>query len=401
MNETIFKYGKEIIAKLKEFNFAAYFVGGCVRDLLLNRPIDDVDIVTEASPEQLMEIFPKTIPLGIEHGTVIVRHRNYSFEITTFRSANETLDGPIKISDDILKEKLRNDLKLRDFTINAIAMTNDGTIIDPFNGRKAINERVIKGVHDDYQRLIEDPLRILRAYRFVSELGFTIDSQTFHQMKIVNQHLTNIAIERMNQEFTKLLKGKHVKKAFQYIIDGKTLNYLPTLKNHQSVFVQLQNNIQPLGSLSEFLALVNYLDENLTIQSFAKTWKCSRKIVQEARILYNALCEYKRNGFSRWLVYQLGKKRLTTFLKLNHILYNEQTITYNDLIAIYDSLPIYSEKDIVISGLELKKLFSDKKPGQWIKETLHTIEKEIVNGRLKNDFTQIKEWVLCHPPDVD
>src|SRR5690625_4759721 len=267
MNETIFKYGKEIIAKLKEFNFAAYFVGGCVRDLLLNRPIDDVDIVTEASPEQLMEIFPKTIPLGIEHGTVIVRHRHYSFEITTFRSANETLDGRIKISDDILKEKLRNDLKLRDFTINAIAMTNDGTIIDPFNGRKAINERVIKGVHDDYQRLIEDPLRILRAYRFVSELGFTIDSQTFHQMKIVNQHLTNIAIERMNQEFTKLLKGKHVKKAFQYIIDGKTLNYLPTLKNHQSVFVQLQNNIQPLGSLSEFLALVNYLDENLTIQS--------------------------------------------------------------------------------------------------------------------------------------
>jgi|GEM_PF-2386607 len=401
MKENLLKHGNEIIEQLNNYNYAAFFVGGCVRDLLLNRPIGDIDIVTEASPEQITKIFPKTIPLGIEHGTIIIRHNGMSFEVSTFRFPEQIKIDKSLSKHEQVKVLLYNDLKHRDFTINAIAMNKDGTLIDPFKGQEDIRRKIIKGVHNDYKRLNEDPLRILRAFRFVSELGFTIDRQTTKQIKIINKQLTNVSIERINQEFDKLLKGTYVDRAFYHLVETETFKYLPVLKNNISLFYDLSRSIEPLQSLSEFFALINYLDKQLTIKKIAKAWKCSRKIIREANILYEALNDLKRKGINRWLVYQLGKERLVPFLRLVKIIDLDRSITLEQLLEIYYSLSVYSREDIAFTGNHLKELYPALKPGLWMSEILLKVEKLVVNNELQNNFTKIKEWVKCHPPDVD
>lgn len=395
MNKGLFKYGREIIERLNSFNYSAFFVGGCVRDLLLKRSIDDIDIATDAPAEEVNAIFPKTIPVGIDHGTVIVRHRGKSFEVTTFRQEDAN------VNEQSLNELLINDLKLRDFTINAMAMKKDGTIVDPFLGQKHLRKRIIKGVYNDYERLVEDPLRILRAFRFVSELGFTIDPNTLKQITIVNKQLESVAIERINQEFTKLVKGKDVKQAFQYMIKAQTVEYLPVLQEHSKLMIKLQGNIQPLSSLSEFFSLLNFLDDHLSIKRMTKEWKSSRRIEKEAKVLYDALCEYDKNGLSRWLVYRLTEQRFSSFVRLLNILDELTEITDEHLLTIYKQVPIQSKKEIPFTGEDLLKMFPHFRQGLWIKKKLLEIEQLIVNGRLTNNFAQIKEWVQCHPPDVD
>src|SRR5699024_11185705 len=139
-------------------------------------------------------IFPAVIPVGVEFGTVIVRHKGKSYEVTTFRQ------------DEASSEKtLKKDLMLRDFTMNALAMDKHLQIIDFFQGKKDIKQKVIRGVHYPYARLREDPLRVLRALRFVSELGFSIDHTTLLAMKEEIQSINKIALERIANEFIQIV----------------------------------------------------------------------------------------------------------------------------------------------------------------------------------------------------
>jgi len=401
MSNHLFSYGKEIIQQLNEHLFSAFFVGGCVRDFLLNRQIGDIDIVTDALPEEIREIFPKTIPLGVDHGTIIIRHQGISFEVSTFRCTERiNIDDSLTHKEHIQK-LLYNDLQHRDFTINAIAMDIKQTIIDPFNGQESLERGVIQGVHNDYDRLIEDPLRILRAFRFVSELGFTIDPQTSAQIKKVNKQLINVAIERITQEFTKLIKGTYVKKSLQQMIATKTNEFIPVSEKTQKAFTQLAQIIKPLQSLSEFFVLLNQLNDQLSIKNIINTWKCSRKTYQEAFHLQKAINYFDQNGLDRWLVYQLGEDYFDNFLRVLQIISPNNQLTLSHLEHIYGKLAIYSVKDIVFTGYDLKMMFPQLQPGLWMKQMLAEIEKQIVTNQLENDYKMIKEWVLCHPPEVD
>ena len=140
-----FKQALPIIDKIEEAGFEAYFVGGSVRDTLLNKPINDVDIATSAKPNEIKEIFPKTIDVGIEHGTVMVLWKDASYEITTFRTESTYQDFRRPDTVEFVRS-LKEDLKRRDFTINALAMDRDGKIIDYFNGQKDLENNLIKAV---------------------------------------------------------------------------------------------------------------------------------------------------------------------------------------------------------------------------------------------------------------
>src|SRR3954463_7544519 len=150
-----------IIKQLETSGFQAYFVGGSVRDYLLNRSICDVDIATSATPNEVKEIFSRTVDIGIEHGTVLVLFEDKSYEITTFRTEGEYQDyrRPKEVS---FIRNLNDDLKRRDFTMNAIAMDLNGKIIDPYNGAAAIQNKVIETVGSANERFQEDALRIMR-----------------------------------------------------------------------------------------------------------------------------------------------------------------------------------------------------------------------------------------------
>src|SRR5690625_3268242 len=290
MNERLFHDGSKIIKLLHKHGYEAYFVGGSVRDYLLHQPIHDIDLVTSATPKEIMEIFSTVIPLGIEHGTVIVRFNESSFELTTYRY-QKRVTGNNATYENNIDPFLYNDLKHRDFTINAIAMDINNHIIDPFFGQDDLKNKIIRGVHDPYLRLREDPLRILRAFRFASVLGYSIEQSLMGAIKKINPQIETLAPERISQEFVKMIQGQYVQQSLADLIQAETYRFLPLIQHNFNEFLQLPKVIKPLNCLSEFFALMNYLNKRLTIKQFVKTWKSSRQIAFEANHLLNMLHE--------------------------------------------------------------------------------------------------------------
>ena len=195
-----------VLGRLNDAGHQAYFVGGCVRDLLLGRPIGDVDIATSARPEAVMALFPKHVPTGIRHGTVTVFLNGRSYEVTTFRTESEYADfrrpSAVAFVDDI-----REDLGRRDFTVNALAMDAGGRIVDPFGGRNDLERGVIRCVGDPDERFREDALRMVRAVRFAALLRFRIAPSTWRALRRNAGLLRHIALERIGAELDKMILG--------------------------------------------------------------------------------------------------------------------------------------------------------------------------------------------------
>ena len=214
----IFLKAIPLLEKIENAGFEAYFVGGCVRDFILGKKIADVDIATSATPQEIKEIFQKTIDVGIEHGTVIVLWEKDTYELTTFRSDGEYKDfrRPSEVK---FIRSLEEDLKRRDFTMNSMAMDKKGRIIDPFCGQKAIKNKMIETVGSAADRFHEDALRMMRAVRFVSQLSFSIELNTSIALKENAFLLEKISTERKCVEFEKLLIGINRKSAFQMLRD--------------------------------------------------------------------------------------------------------------------------------------------------------------------------------------
>lgn len=189
--------------------FKAYLVGGAVRDMFMNKEASDWDVATDATPEQVISAFKKVIPTGIAHGTVTVHFMGEEIEVTTFRIEQGYSDGrhPDKV---LYASDIEEDLSRRDFTMNAIAVSlKDGSIVDPFNGKADIKNKVIRSVGNPLERFNEDGLRPIRAIRFASQLGFEIETNTLQAIsnEKVLQKTSTISIERFRDELVKLLKS--------------------------------------------------------------------------------------------------------------------------------------------------------------------------------------------------
>ena len=199
---------KNIIAVLEAHGFEAYAVGGCVRDTLLLRVPGDWDITTSAKPEEVKRLFSHTIDTGIEHGTVTVMLDKTGYEVTTYRIDGKYEDGrhPEEVT---FTPNLEEDLKRRDFTINAMAYNEQDGLIDLFGGIRDIQAKIIRCVGDPIARFNEDALRIMRAIRFAAQLGYDIDSETKQAIKELAPNLKKISAERIQVELTKLVVSAH------------------------------------------------------------------------------------------------------------------------------------------------------------------------------------------------
>ena len=201
------EYANKCIDIIISNGFEAYFVGGCVRDGLLGRKCDDIDITTSAKPEDIIKLFPHTIPTGIKHGTVTVIIDDHPIEVTTYRQEfgyNDSRhpDNVVFVSD------LQADLSRRDFTINALACSKNGEIIDMFGGLDDLQLGIIRAVGNPEKRFDEDALRIIRAYRFASVLDFKIEENTKNAaLKLANK-ITAISGERILEELKKSSSGR-------------------------------------------------------------------------------------------------------------------------------------------------------------------------------------------------
>ena len=202
------KNAEIILNILENTGYEAYVVGGCVRDSILGRTPDDWDITTSAKPEQVKELFHRTVDTGLQHGTVTVLMEKEGYEVTTYRVDGEYEDGrhPKEVT---FTASLEEDLKRRDFTINAMAYNPSRGLVDLFGGMEDIDRKIIRCVGDPLERFTEDALRIMRAVRFSAQLGFTIEDETRKALKVLAPNLKHVSAERIQTELVKLLVSPH------------------------------------------------------------------------------------------------------------------------------------------------------------------------------------------------
>lgn len=221
---------RRVLARLKERGFEAYLVGGCVRDMVRNATPKDFDVATSALPQEVQRSFPKTIPTGLEHGTVTVLSQGLPVEVTTFRSEGEYLDAR-RPSSVAFHTDIKEDLSRRDFTINAMAFDPlTGQLVDPFGGQVDLQAKVIRCVGSAQARFAEDGLRPLRAVRFAAVLGFALDADTEKAIPATLPSFRKVAHERVREEFTKLLLSDRPRLGLELLErTGLLAGFLPEL----------------------------------------------------------------------------------------------------------------------------------------------------------------------------
>ena len=307
-----FQEALPILEKLKAAGYEAYFVGGSVRDAILGRPIHDVDIATSAYPEETKKVFSRTIDVGIEHGTVLVLSGEQEYEITTFRTEDIYVDfrRPSQVS---FVRSLEEDLKRRDFTVNAFALDNQANIIDLFAGLKDLNDKVLRAVGIAQERFNEDALRIMRGFRFAASLDFDIEESTFQAMKETAPLLEKISVERIFIEFDKLLTADFWRKGLKKLIATGAYHYLPELQNTgdllQDLLLRLDSDFRFKTSEQAWAMLLLALNVREP-RLFLKQWKTSNDFQKSVSDLVSAYRSREKKSPDLFLTYQYGLDNL-------------------------------------------------------------------------------------------
>lgn len=227
---------KIVIEKLKQAGFKAYLVGGCVRDLLLKRIPHDFDVTTNATPNEVLDLFAHAIPTGIAHGTITVIEQGEQIEVTTFRSEGQYQDHRhpdfVQFVNDV-----KEDLARRDFTINAMAWDAQEGLIDPFKGQHDLQEGIVRAVRDPFERMSEDALRMFRAFRFAGRYQFEIEAKTKQAIDTLYPLAQNVAVERIVSEVEEILANS------PQILDQMTLLLQPWIPQLDVCLHTQQNSI--------------------------------------------------------------------------------------------------------------------------------------------------------------
>ena len=275
----------ELLDTLHRAGYAAYVVGGCVRDSLLGLTPHDWDLCTSALPQQVMELFgaQRCIPTGLQHGTVTVKQSGALYEITTFRTEGTYTDG--RHPDEVhFVPDVREDLARRDFTINAMAYNEKEGLVDPFGGQADLQSGIVRAVGVPRQRFTEDALRILRLYRFAARFGFAIDPPTAQAAQELCAHLDCVSVERIEEELAKLLNAP----APAAYLNEKILGVvLPELSSEALAAAKPVVDACPAGAENlpiRLAALLYSLGED-GIRRTLKRLRCSNALIEEAAVL--------------------------------------------------------------------------------------------------------------------
>ncbi|MGX7029932.1 CCA tRNA nucleotidyltransferase [Vagococcus zengguangii] len=381
-----------IMEQIKAAGFEAYFVGGSVRDVLLNKPIHDIDIATSAFPEEIKAIFPHTIDVGIEHGTVLVLAEGNEYEITTFRTES-TYQDYRRPDEVVFVRSLEEDLKRRDFTINALAMTTSGEIIDLFEGASDLEAHLIKAVGLAHERFNEDALRMMRAVRFASQLDFEIEEDTFAAIKELSPLLQHISIERIHIELVKLLMGKNRDRGVLAFVESQLSQYCPGFKDKADSLLKL-TDLAPIDIKSEAViwVIVCYLleiDEN-NCGMFLKKWKLSNKLIETTK---KVLLAVRYRLIHQWNVERLYALNEEQVILTEHVLQVlAQPHDCKQALSAYRALPIHSLKDLAVSGSDLIKHL-EQQPGPWLGETLKELESAVLINNVSNEKASLLAYL--------
>lgn len=436
----------EIIHSLQNNGYEAFLVGGCVRDSILGRPIHDYDITTSATPDEMMEVFKdkRIIETGLQHGTITIVIDGEPYEVTTYRIDGNYSDNrrPDKVT---FTKSLKEDLKRRDFTINAMAYNDEVGLVDPFNGMEDIRYHKIQCVGKPEDRFDEDALRILRAIRFASQLSFVLKPNTDYILHKMYQNLENISVERINSEFCKIAASSNF--CVQMVLYSDVLSlFIPEIKD---MFDFLQNNpyhiydvwghtihaveayscdceedlnsIDLITSLAVFFHDIGkphcYQDGEDGIRHFKGHGKVSADITDEimkrlrfdndtrekvVQLIYyhDATFEVGEKYVKRWLN-KIGEEQFRRLFNVRRADIKAQAYTEQEsrlqkidnieyiLEEVLQKDECFSLKDLAVNGKDLITI--GYKPGKEIGEVLNNLLDSVISGEYINEKEKLLE----------
>lgn len=430
-----------IIQELEKCGHEAYMVGGCVRDSVLGRKPHDYDICTSATPDEILQAFPyeEIIPTGLQHGTVTILIDKEPFEVTTYRIDGDYSDN--RRPDNVTFTKnLVEDLRRRDFTINAMAYNPKTGLIDPFNGMEDIKYKKIRCVGSAEDRFNEDALRILRAIRFEAQLNFAGLPETMFEIERQYEWLKNISVERINSEFCKIAVSKQF--CVELVLYPNVFSlFIPELKdligfqqnNPYHVYDVFDHTVHAIEKCEsdDFVVKLavffhdfgkphSYQDGEDGIRHFSGHGKVSADItdiimkrlrfdnetrnnVVELVYYHDATFEVGKKYVKRWLN-KIGEKQFRRLLEVRKADIKGQKPDYEKsriekvdniesiLEEILQEQECFSLKDLAVNGNDVKKtmnLKEGKDVGYWLNEIL----KRVIDGELKNNRDDLIYWM--------
>ena len=378
-----------VIDSLHAKGFEAYAVGGCVRDTILAREPDDWDITTSASPQQVKEIFDRTVDTGLEHGTVTVLAGSGAHEVTTYRIDGEYEDGrhPKEV---VFTSSLAEDLRRRDFTINAMAYNNEEGLVDLFDGIRDLQRKVIRCVGNPTERFSEDALRILRALRFSAQLGFKLDPATLDAIIALAPTLEKISAERIRVELNKLLISKRPEYMEAVYEAGITKIVLPEF---DELMKTPQNNPHHCYNVGEhtIAALRRLKFDNETIRQVAALirWHDCR-MAPEKPVIRRILNKLGPELFGKLMIVQEADTMAKSLYQREETL--ERIGKVRECVReILDNGDCFTLKTLAVSGKDLMELGVPK--GPKIGECLNAALEEVMKDPAKNTKEYLTEYV--------
>lgn len=414
--------GQSLLRRLTDQGYEGYFVGGCVRDELMGRPINDMDIATNATPEQVMALFERTIPTGLEHGTITVLIENEPFEVTTYRTETEYVDHRRPEQVQFVRE-LSEDLRRRDFTMNAIARGIDGEYVDPFHGIEDLRNGIIRCVGIADERFEEDALRMVRGIRFASVFDFEIEQQTWQALLNHQALIKHIATERIRVEMEKMIAGPYPYHGIELLLSSGLVPYMKVDVPCEKLNLDLLRSLESLPSSPlvlrwTLIALALGMDEQ-QIKQYFKSWTFPNtitdqvsKIIRMNQRLYDGIVEQESvsltenevviestssidQSYVRFVscVLDYGKEIAQHW----HTLYPVLPSTYQQRLSTIgqqadswlEQLTIYSLADLPIKGQEVLE-YVKIPAGKWLGELFNEILLVVATGQLENN----KEAIL-------
>lgn len=386
----IFVKAMPVLQTLEDAGFEAYFVGGSVRDVLLHRHVHDVDITTSAYPEEVKELFDKSIDTGIKHGTVTVLYGGESYEITTFRTESGYQDfrRPDHVT---FVQNLDEDLKRRDFTINALAMDMHGNIVDLFNGIEDLKNHIIRAVGNPEKRFHEDALRMMRAVRFMSQLEFKLEEKTEQAIKNNHELLKKISVERIREEFVKMGLGSFSREAFQIFLDTQLSEDVPDFTGKKDLLqVYPQLKFSPTMETSLWAVIIILLKvPNEKIGKFMRDWKNSNAMtekVEQVIKMFDLIADHVPTDYD---LFEAGEDIIINTIDVAHIL--GQPISSEALVDRYLALPIKKPSELAVDGRFLIK--RGMRPGAQLGHTLNKIRELVVASEIENSEEAIEQYL--------
>lgn len=395
--QKLFAAAMRIFHKLNDSGYESYLVGGCVRDLLLGLPVKEVDMTSNCLPAELMKLFPGSIPVGIEFGTIIVRVNQVSVEVTTYRHDFDYSDGrrPGKIS---FGKSLKEDVLRRDFTINGLAIDPERReIIDYVAGFSDLQQSRLRTIGDPLARFAEDGLRSIRGCRFAARLGLTIEKRTFDGM-IQMRHVTEkVSRERFFEEWKKTLMDPNRFKFWIYLEQAGILNlFLKTSYNFKENLLKEFCAFKRVNSMGVYAAYV-FQALNINLDEVSGVLKYLKFPNKESSLTLELL---KFSHYEASSEFQL-RKALTTISKNNRVAFRRYIRNHpnykHKLVLILEQFKnrqlSLSIKELNINGNDLKDILPGLE-GKEVGENLTVIHEANLKGEIENSKDSLIKFAI-------